>query len=102
MMLYTHTGHNGSMPCRHTPGPIALRIFADYGPDFGWFAHCLNCFRDRPFTDEDIARLFLATDFGQTPSTTQNAARERSVSGEASRKGTFTIERILVAERRSF
>ena len=44
----------------------------------------------------------LATDFGQTPSTTPNAARERSVSGEATRKGTFTAERILVAERRSF
>ena len=38
--------------------PIAMRTFADYGPDFGWFAHCLACFRDRPFTDADIARLF--------------------------------------------
>ena len=40
------------------PQPIAMRTFADYGPDFGWFAHCLACFRDRPFTDADIARLF--------------------------------------------
>ena len=57
-MLYAHTGDNRAMPYRHTPGPLALRTFRDYGPDFGWFAHCLTCFRDRPFTDADIARLF--------------------------------------------
>ena len=45
------------MQFRHTPGPIALRTFRDYGPDFGWFAHCLTCFRDRPFTDADTGHL---------------------------------------------
>ena len=38
--------------------PIVLRTFRDYGPDFGWFAHCLVCFRDRTFSDADIAHLF--------------------------------------------
>ena len=33
-----------------------MRTFADYGPDFGWFAHCLACFRDRDFSAEDLAR----------------------------------------------
>ena len=46
------------MEVRHKPEPIALRTFADYGPDFGRFAHCQTCFRDRPFTEEEIARLF--------------------------------------------
>ena len=41
---------------RHVP--IVLRTFRDYGPDFGWFAHCLVCFRDRTFSDADIAHLF--------------------------------------------
>lgn len=40
------------------PVPITLRTFRDYGPDFGWFAHCQACVRSRRFSDEDIARLF--------------------------------------------
>ena len=38
--------------------PIALRTFADYGPRFGWFAHCVPCAHDRHFTLEEIERRF--------------------------------------------
>lgn len=44
-----------------TGGPltaIELRTFADYGERFGWFAHCPQCGRDRPFTREEIAERF--------------------------------------------
>ena len=45
--------------------PVEMCTVADYAVDFGWFAHCLMCFRDRGFTTEDIARLFgLDSDVG--------------------------------------
>ena len=49
---------NAAATPQGAPQPIAMRTFRDYGVDFGWFAHCRTCFRDRPFTDTDIARLF--------------------------------------------
>ena len=55
--------HEGACQDVDTPVPIVLRTFRDYGTDFGWFAHCLRCFRDRVFTDDEIEhRLGLDTD----------------------------------------
>ena len=39
-----------------------MRTFRDYGPRFGFFAHCRRCFRDRTLTPEDIARIGLDAD----------------------------------------
>lgn len=55
-MLYAHTDDNRSMPCRQTPGPIALRTFANYGADFVCFAHCPRSAQDRDFTHTDAQR----------------------------------------------
>ena len=54
---------NATCASAERPVPITLRTFRDYGPDFGWFAHCLGCFRDRRFTDDEVEhRLGLDTD----------------------------------------
>ena len=55
--------HEGACQGVDAPVPIVLRTFRDYGAQFGWFAHCLRCFRDRVFTDDDIERrIGLDTD----------------------------------------
>ena len=38
--------------------PIRLSTFGDYGPDFGWFAYCGGCNRQRAFGRDEIARRF--------------------------------------------
>ena len=38
------------------PEPVHMRTFADYGPDFGWFAYCQTCFRKHTLSAEDIAQ----------------------------------------------
>lgn len=35
-----------------------MRTFADHGEDFGFFAHCPHCVRDRRYTREEIAERF--------------------------------------------
>ena len=40
------------------PVPITLRTFADYGVEFGWFAHCTRCVRDRHFSQVEIDERF--------------------------------------------
>ena len=38
------------------PEPIFMRTFADFGPDYGWFAYCQSCFRQHNLSAEDIAQ----------------------------------------------